>query len=233
MHFPFFNKKYSLLDTQVFQGATDWHCHILPGVDDGIPTMAKALEVLAYYEQLGIQEVWLTPHVLEDIPNTTQMLRQRFHELESAYTGSIRLHLAAEYMMDNLFLSRLEANDLLPIGPDANHLLVELSYLQPAVNLMGTLELIRRSGYQPILAHPERYTYMEKEDYLSIRDCGTLLQLNLLSLTGEYGKTAKHKAEFLLSEGAYSLWGTDLHSLRSFQHAISLPQSNLRNVTFV
>ena len=80
-------------------GFIDWHCHILPSVDDGVQTMEDALAILRRYEELGVAEVWLTPHVMEDIPNTTDELRQRFSELKSAYTGHVKLHLGAENML--------------------------------------------------------------------------------------------------------------------------------------
>ena len=108
-----FTKYYSILDSGFLEGATDWHCHILPGVDDGIRTMESALEVLAYYEEIGIREVWLTPHIMEDVPNTPAALRARFAELKAAYNGPIRLHLAAENMLDTLFDRRFETRDLL------------------------------------------------------------------------------------------------------------------------
>lgn len=63
-----FSRKYSILESGILDGGTDWHCHILPGVDDGIRTTEEALEVLAFYEQIGIKEVWLTPHIMEDSP---------------------------------------------------------------------------------------------------------------------------------------------------------------------
>ena len=108
-----FTKYYSILDSGFLEGATDWHCHILPGVDDGIRTMESALEVLAYYEEIGIREVWLTPHIMEDVPNTPAALRARFAEFKAAYNGPIRLHLAAENMLDTLFDRRFETRDLL------------------------------------------------------------------------------------------------------------------------
>ena len=78
-----FNSKKKLIDTGIFNGATDWHSHILPGVDDGIQTMQDSLKALSYYESIGIKEVWLTPHIMEDIPNTTSELRARYEELQN------------------------------------------------------------------------------------------------------------------------------------------------------
>lgn len=221
MHLPFFNKKYSLLDFCIFEGATDWHSHILPDVDDGIRTMQDSLSVLSYYEQIGIKDVWLTPHILEDIPNTTQALRQRYSELTDEYHGSIRLHLAAENMVDDLFLERLAADDLLPIGPAADHLLVEFSFMQPPVQLYSTIKKIQDKGYTPIVAHPERYAYFAVEDIEALKRRGCKLQMNVTALTGAYGNHAREKAEKMLSLGMYDLCGSDLHSLSHHQQAIS------------
>ncbi len=55
----------------ILRKGTDCHSHILPGVDDGVQTMEEALEILRLYEELGIKSVWLTPHIMEDMPNTT------------------------------------------------------------------------------------------------------------------------------------------------------------------
>ena len=151
-----FSKKQTLAESGFFKGFTDWHCHILPGVDDGVQTMDEALAILAEYERLGIEEVWLTPHIMEDIPNTTAHLRHRFAELQAAYTGNVALHLAAENMLDPLFEQRLAAGDLLPLGPDGNRLLVETSYFNPPVDLYGMLERIKSAGRALPLHVPRR-----------------------------------------------------------------------------
>ena len=97
----FFSKKTTIAASGILQGAVDHHSHILPGVDDGVETMDEALRILATYETLGIKELWLTPHIMEDIPNSPAKLQARFEELKAVYTGDIQLHLAAEYMIDN------------------------------------------------------------------------------------------------------------------------------------
>ena len=123
----------------MFDGFIDWHSHILPGVDDGIKRMSDSLEVLRFYEDLGIRHVWLTPHIMEDYPNTTAELRARFEELKKEWNGKVELHLAAENMLDTLFEERLEAGDFLPIGEDGRHLLVETSYYTPRSEWMNFL----------------------------------------------------------------------------------------------
>ncbi len=201
--------------TSQLQGFTDYHSHILFGVDDGVKTLDVSLEVLKRYEQIGIAEVWCTPHIMEDIPNITSDLRTRFQELQAAYQGPIRLNLAAEYMMDELFLERLEQNDLLPIGKTGNHLLVETSYFTPPINMDDILRKIKSKGFFPILAHPERYVYMEKNDYLNLKSLEILFQLNLSSLAGAYGQEAQHKAKWILRHQLYDIAGSDLHSIRN------------------
>lgn len=192
-------------------GTTDWHSHILPGVDDGFKDMTDSLKALALMEKLGVKHLWLTPHVMEDCPNETKALRHRFEELKLAYSGGIKLHLASENMLDNLFEDRLEANDFLPLGENANHLLVETSYYNPPMNMTGLLEQIKHKGYYPVLAHPERYQYMDDKDYLRLKEMGILFQANYFSLVGAYGNTARKKLEWMLKKGLVDMMGSDLH----------------------
>lgn len=196
----------------LLRGLADWHSHILPGVDDGVKTMDEALEVLDLYVDAGVAEVWLTPHIMEDIPNTTEGLRARFAELQEAYDGPLKLHLGSENMLDNLFAERLEKDDLLPVGEDGDLLLVETSYFNPPMGLYETLHDIRRRGYTPLLAHPERYLYMGHSDYLRLKNEGVLLQVSIPSLAGLYGKEVRKKAEWLRKKGLADRLGTDVHN---------------------
>lgn len=121
-------------------------------------------------EKQGVRKVWLTPHIMEDIPNETATLREKFRELEQSYNGTMELALAAEYMMDNLFEERLEKNDLLPLEEGKRYLLVETSYFNPPMGLLSVLQHIQKKGYYPLLAHPERYEYMQKKDYKALKE---------------------------------------------------------------
>lgn len=223
---PFRRRIEGLREAGLMEGFTDWHSHILPGVDDGIPTMEESLEVLDAYERIGVKRVWLTPHIMEDFPNETKFLEQRFAELCLEYDGNIELHLAAENMLDSLFEERLEKNDVLPIGKDGNCLLVETSYFNPPMNFDELIDDIQSAGYTPLLAHPERYRYMEEEDYKKLRKRGVLMQVNMMSLVGMYGNTARKKAEWLLKNRMIDLSGSDLHRLSATQKYLGMSPEN-------
>ena len=213
--FDFIKQKQSLAESGALKGMTDRHCHVLFGVDDGIRTLEDSLAVLAYDEEVGISEVWCTPHIMEDVPNTTEAMRERFEQLQQAYSGPIRLHLAAEYMLDTLFEERFNAGDLLTM--EDNTILVETSTWNPPPDMTGTLRRIQKAGYRPLLAHPERYRYLDDAGYERLYKMGIHFQLNVGSLVGYYGETAMRKAHDLLAKGWYSEIGSDCHRLASIK----------------
>ena len=149
---------------------------------------------------------------MEDSANQTDILKARFEELQKAYTGPIKLHLAAEYMLDTVFEQRVRDRDLLTIDNDT--LLVETSTWTPPLGLYDTFREIQSAGYRPLFAHPERYRYLNEPSFERLRKLGIHFQLNLPSLVGFYGETAMHKAEWLLANGYYSEVGSDCHRLR-------------------
>lgn len=210
----FFRKK-SIEGTDLLRGFCDIHNHLLYGVDDGSRSAEESLAALEWLEQQGVNTVWFTPHIMEDMPNTVEALKSRFGELTALYQGKIRLHLAAEYMLDGLFLKRWQAGDLLPLAN--RYLLVETSCVTPPYGFDALLFDICNGKYRPVLAHPERYFYMRPEDYEKYKRRGILLQLNLMSLSGIYGKEACRKAHGLLRKGMYDFVGTDVHRIAVLQ----------------
>lgn len=214
-----FRKPVSLADSGILNGFTDYHSHLLHETDDGVQTIKEAVEALVRLGGWGVSTIWLTPHIMEDIPNNTEYLCERLRELKAVYAGKITLHLAAEYMLDNLFKERLATDDLLPLGESGNHLLVETSCFGPPTGFAELLKQIRQKGYRPVLAHPERYTYMEDEDYLQLKKQGVKFQLNLLSIAGVYGKAIQKKAKNLIKKGMYDVSGSDFHALPPFSEA--------------
>ena len=101
-----------------------------------------------------------------------------------------------------------------------DHLLVETSYFSPPMGLKNILLRIKSKGYHPVLAHPERYAYMDESDYRQLKDMGVKFQINLPSIAGMYGNRIKKKAMFLMREQAIAYIGTDIHSYSIFQKFI-------------
>lgn len=211
----FKDKPASIEESGMMTGMTDWHSHVLPGVDDGIKTLDESLEVLRHFDSLGIDTLWLTPHIMEDYPNSTEKLRSRFEELKQAWTGNVKLQLASENMLDSLFEERLKAGDVLPIGVNRDHILVETSYFSPPLGFDNMIDSIKAAGYFPLLAHPERYTYMDEKEYISLKERDVRMQLNYVSLVGGYGETARKKSIWLLKNGFIDVVGSDVHRLKS------------------
>lgn len=206
-----FKKTPNYEKSNLFSGFTDFHSHLLPGVDDGIQTAEESNNLLADYERLGVKKVWFTPHIMEDFPNTPEKLREQFEEFKTRYNGPIELRLAAENMLDSLFEERISKKNLLPIGDNSDHLLIETSYANPPYDMDEMIEKVFVTGLIPILAHPERYRYMDEAQYDKWKGRGVLFQCNMMSLAGVYGNTARQKCEWLLKEDMIDLVGSDLH----------------------
>lgn len=217
--FDFLHRKTSLVSSGLLQGSRDHHSHILFGVDDGVKTLEESLDVLAYAESNGVSQLWCTPHVMEDINTPTALLQERFAQLKESYKGTIKLHLAAEYMLDTEFERRLESRDLMPLYDDV--ILVETSTTMPPYNFIQVLHDIMSKGYRPMLAHPERYRYLTMTDYERIDSFGVHFQLNLPSIVGYYGDSAQKKAVQMLKNGWYKVAGSDCHRLPSYETQIN------------
>ena len=213
--FGLFNRRRSILESGLLKGAVDQHSHILYGLDDGVKTQEDSLAILRYLEEQGVSEVWFTPHVMEDVPNTTEELRSRFEELKAVYDGGLKLNLAAEYMIDTVFEERLSRKDLLEHGSEV--VLVETSAIAPPINLWNVLDQIFKAGYRPLIAHPERYRYMDQSDYRELHNMGCFLQLNLPSIVGFYGESVRQRAQYLLDKGWYRMVGSDCHRFRALE----------------
>ena len=134
-------------------------------------------------------------------------------------------------MMDNLLHARLEANNVAPIGAIGDHLLIETSYFTPPFDIYDTIDRVKKTGYFPLVAHPERYVYMQDKDYDNLHNAGAKFQLNLYSLTGMYGKEPAEKARKLMKKGYYSVVGTDTHRLKQLKMALEMKSFTNSEIT--
>ena len=220
----FFSKNNKVTDIAWL--GVDMHSHILPGIDDGSPDVATSIQFVKALQNLGFQKLICTPHIYKDLyPNTSSSIDDAKQKLQTEMDKAkitITLDSAAEYMLDQDF----DLNTELCTLPN-KHLLVEMSYLTESPSVNDSLFNLQIKGFKPILAHPERYTFYFKDmsRLKQFKEKGCLLQLNLLSIIGYYGKDVKQLAELLLKENLYDLAGTDLHHDKHLQALTQSVQS--------
>ncbi|WP_343522481.1 CpsB/CapC family capsule biosynthesis tyrosine phosphatase [Pedobacter sp.] len=208
--FNFFSRKNKVTDISWL--GVDMHSHILPGIDDGSPDVETSVRFVKALSDLGFEQLIATPHIFKELyPNTHESINQAKNDLQIALDQAniaTRLSAGAEYMVDQDFTLDLH---LCPL--DQKHLLIEMSYLNESPGISQTIFDVEIKGYKPILAHPERYTFYfkDKSRLKRFKEKGCLLQLNLLSVLGYYGKDVKQLADTLIKEKMYDLAGTDLH----------------------
>jgi protein-tyrosine phosphatase len=209
----------------------DIHSHLIPGIDDGVETVEESVAMITKMQNLGYSHIVTTPHIIWDCyKNTPEIIRHGLQEVREAIRTAgltIQIDAAAEYFIDEHFTELLSKDQEFLTLP-GNRLLVELPYSTPLMNTSETLFTIIQKGYQPVLAHPERYTYFysDRNVYKKLVDQGCELQVNILSLTGYYGENVAKMAEWLLRNSLISFLGTDAHKI---QHLEMIQRSNKNN----
>ena len=217
--FNFFKKKKDTLPLVNFSIiGTDIHSHFIPGIDDGSDSLETSISLIKGLVGLGYKHIITTPHIMsdhyenssEDILNGLKIVRERLN----TEGVDVTIHAAAEYYMDEYFLNLLNTQPLLTLWD--NYVLVEMGFYSPPRGWEDYFFKIALKGYQPILAHPERYPYFHKSyvEYAEIKEKGVALQVNLLSLTGYYGESVKKTVFRLLDDNLIDFIGTDAHHVR-------------------
>ena len=192
------------LPENFFQGATDVHCHLLPGVDDGFSSTEKSLQALKKLEERGVKSMILTPHFMKDYPeNNRESITAKFEAFkkEAERESKIQLRLGAEYMLDACFMDHFKQG-FLTLDKGGTHVLCETSYLMYEHNITEMLYEIMCDDFQPVM----------------------------LSLAGAYGKPAKVKAHYLLKEGMYDYVGSDMHGLGNFERFLPEIRLSKKNI---
>lgn len=197
---------------------TDIHSHLLPGIDDGVKTMGEAVDVIKVLADQGFTKLITTPHIMKDYyKNTPEIIRSKLIEVQQELKSqqiNVKLEAAAEYYLDEHFYkSILDENELLSFG-DKNYVLFETSFTVEPLILKEALFKLNASGYTPVFAHPERYSYLHQNKSLlsELIDQGLLFQLNMLSLTDYYGTGVTNMAKQLIKRKAVAFVGSDCHN---------------------
>jgi len=222
----------------------DIHSHLLPGLDDGVQSFEQAETIITRFHHMGYNRLITTPHIISDLyRNTPETILGKLAELRQHLKDkniSVTIDAAAEYYLDDALFSMLRQNTpLLTFGPK-KYLLFETTFLNEPLNLKEFIFQATAQGYTLVLAHPERYSFIQNsiakaEDLLAR---GVLFQINISSITGYYSKAAQITANRLIEKGWVHLLGSDCHHLQHarlveealrmkyFQKALSLPLLN-------
>ena len=193
----------------------DVHNHILPGVDDGAQDMATALEMGRILCALGFDTIAASPHLGmgpggDVCPKRAQEVRAELGEAFAAEGLDLKLLPNSEHHVTPELFERMHDNKIVGVGGASKWLLVELPWM-PITNVADVLFRIRTKGFKLLLAHPERYKYLEVKDAEALVAQGVRLQLDLGSFVGLYGQRAEQKALEYMDLDLGHVLGTDLH----------------------
>lgn len=210
----------------------DVHSHLVPGIDDGAQTIDHAIGMVQRFYELGYRKLIITPHVMSGVyENTPETILAGFNQLREVVDSMelpIELEVSAEYYLDETLFEKVRRKELLPFM--GNHILFECSFRYEPQQLEEFIFLLCSSGYQPVIAHFERYFYFHGsiEKAKRLRELGCWIQVNLNSFTGHYGPEVKKQAIALQKAGLIDLVGSDCHRI---EH-LDLLQNHLTQTVF-
>lgn len=195
----------------------DIHSHLLFGVDDGSRTLEESVHVIKKLSEVGYTDIILTPHYINDSTYVSTR-EENLDVLKRLKVGLIRnnvnvnLYLGNEIYIDSEIANLLKNNIISSLN-DTKYLLIELPMSgENEIYYDVFLDLINM-GYKVILAHPERYISFQKDfnKVYELKELGVLLQSNVGSILGDYGRGAKKTIKRLLKENLITFMGTDIH----------------------
>jgi tyrosine-protein phosphatase YwqE len=198
----------------------DVHCHLLPAVDEGPKTVQESLVLIQQLFQLGFRKLILTPHIMEGFyPNSVEHIKAQvvlLREQLLAHNIEVEIVAGAEYYLDQQFLRLLLGkHEMLYFkGTNANkYILFETQHLHEPKQLFECIKRIHRRGFIAVLAHPERYHYLQHNRILvhQLFKLGVLFQVNINSFSGYYGNASRELAEYLSVAKMIHFLATDCH----------------------
>ena len=215
-----FSKKDVYLDPKDFSVLhTDMHSHLIPSIDDGSQCLDESLDLILALNDLGFSKIITTPHTMSDFyKNTPEIINNGKEEVKKELKRlniNVEFEASSEYYVDYEFQQKINSGKFLTFG--SKYILIEFPFIDNPKNIDEIIFQLQLSGYNVVLAHPERYMYFNLKDYKKFTDKGVFLQLNLLSITGYYSPEIKEKSKQLIENDLVSFVGTDCHNIRHAQ----------------
>lgn len=199
----------------------DFHSHILPNIDDGSRSMEESINLIREATEAGFTGIISTSHYLQDYYECDEQERRKLIDSIANETAKLsnnigrqipKLYLGSEIYITTDMINLLEEKKASTIN-NTKYVLFELPMNSKPLFVKDVVYKLIECGYRPIIAHPERYSYV-KEDIgfvKELKDMGALFQSNYGSIIGMYGNSAKKTVKKLLKENLISFLGSDVH----------------------
>lgn len=197
---------------------TDIHCHILPGFDDGSPSVGESVRMAEMAYASGIRRTVATPHFSAlngDIRRASEEIGRLFASLTEAVDGagiSLKLYLGAEVLCTPE-IPRLLSKGLIPTVAGTDYVLTEFFFDAPTEYMDNMLDEIRSIGFIPIIAHPERYGAAQEDTTVLAGwfGKGYIIQMNKGSMLGAFGRHVRAAALRIAEAGLVHVIASDAH----------------------
>lgn len=198
---------------------TDIHSHILFNLDDGSKSVEESIELLSKMESIGFDNVILTPHYIEssNYSKNNEEKEKLFNELKKSVKKNklnINIFLGNEVFINNNVVKLIKNNEIHCLS-NSKYVLIEIPRNNQILNLDDIFYNIKYNGYIPVLAHPERYTYFQKNYKMvkKLKEDGIFFQVNYSSIIGDYGYFSKRLVKKLYKDRYVDFIGTDIHHI--------------------
>ena len=194
---------------------TDIHSHVLPEVDDGSNNLEESIEMLKFAEKAGVDKIVFTPHFRDSYNMRKNELSERFDSFKSVAKDmgiKAELFLGQEIYRTEQSISLLKKGELLTMN-ESKYVLVEFNLRHYSDVTEAVYEFVS-AGFVPIVAHVERYPYVEPADVREIKEIGGLIQVNAASVVGKPNKKYKKTVKRYLKEDLVDFVASDIHYTR-------------------
>ena len=238
MIFNLFKSKPTLKEL-IPKGFVDIHSHILPGIDDGAKNVKESLKLISEMRKMGFSKIIGTPHTYPGLyNNTNESIKNSYEAMLKNVKGNdlmeVDLYYASEYLVDKSLIRKMENKELICLKE--SYLLVETNFMALSDGFFEIIFELKLKGYKIILAHPERYLFIKNNNKLisKLKKVGCKFQLNLLSITGYYGKEVLKISEKLIKNNLIDFVGSDIHNINHiYQFGKKIKINNHQNLEIV
>ena len=190
----------------------DFHSHILPNIDDGVNDIKQSIELMNEAEKVGFTGIISTSHYIQGYYESNEIQRKQLLDELQKQNSKIKLYLGSEIYSDLEMIKYIKDEAASTIN-GSRYVLFEFPLNSEPLFAKKLVYDLLSENYVPIIAHPERYSYVQ-ENLKFIEELvqmGALLQSNYGSIVGLYGHKAKKTVKELLKKDLIKFMGSDVH----------------------